>query len=176
MRQKRIRRFAGVLMVLLGLWTVYYLYDFVWGLFEVRFFDLDHLPNAYGLDASQVDIATRHAVFLAWLPSILLGLLGFIFGIIGAFNVYQGRIFDPSALWPVVGIGGVTCISVVAGTLAYNFELDVMWPLTDNAPLPREWVWSQVEVTIFFFGLGFILLGFLQIEATKILQENKEFI
>ncbi|MEO0356885.1 MAG: hypothetical protein AAF386_01080 [Pseudomonadota bacterium] len=163
-------------MVLLTLWTLYYAYAFVWGLFDARFMDLNRLPSIYGLTADDMTPAARNTVFFAWLPTTLGGLAGFIFGIIGAYNVYQGRMFDPSALWPVVAIGIATCFSIVTGLVGYNLELDAMWPLMGRDPATRPYYWTQVEIAVFFFGLGFILLGFLQIEATKILKENKEFI
>lgn len=176
MRQKRIELISLILIIGLSIWTIYYLYEVVWGLFEVRFIKLDHTANVYGIDPALITTKIRNSLFFMWMPTAIIGLIGFAFAIFGALRVYQGRMFEPSTQWPVIAIGLATCLATLCGNIAYNLELDLIWPLTDRPPLARSWYWGMETVTIFFFGLGFVLLGFLQIESAKILQENREFV
>jgi len=175
MRDHRIRRFAGVCLVLLAAYFIFYIYHTFYGMMKYAFLEPNRMLNNR-ISQGYVTDEMRWLWFGMWIMPILGGIYGCVAALY-SFNLCRvGRYFDPKFGSGLMHLGAATALSMTADILAQSLIRKILTWAHPDGTLPFEWRFGSEDLALLLYGVAFFAFGLIVREAAIIAEENKAFV
>ncbi len=170
-----LREKAKFLCLGLIVFIGFHLYFGLGGLLRFSFFDPElMLENAF--TNGYVTDAMRWKHFWAWLPTNIVGVTASSIGVYLAYLVHKGRFFTSefgSGLWY---LGAAVILAALTDVFALSLVPYILSAENPSGQIPIAIQFSAEIFGLVFCGFGFLALGKLMLEATRLSEENKGFV
>ena len=169
--QKNAKFFLTALLIYSIVFPVYGL----GGLLQFSFMSPDLMINHHFTNG-QVDQAMRWKHFFAWLPANLSGILACFLGVYLSYLAHTGLFFTTRFSRGLWYLGVCVFLSGVFDLLAAAIVPHILSALNTNGQEALRFQFSPEELGLALCGIGFMALGRMMAEATRLSEENKEFV
>lgn len=166
---------ATILFCLLVIYAATFPVMGIGGLLEFSFFDPELMVNST-LTGGFTSEAMRWQHFLVWMPANLFGISACLFGVYATYLAQRGNFFTARFAKALMYLGGAVFLSAVADIIAASVIPHILSSLNPAGRIPITLEFSPKELGLILCGVGFVALGQLMAEATRLSDENKGFI
>lgn len=175
MRETRIRKYAGVFMIILGIYSFYYPFATIIGLLDFTFLDPQRMESSR-FTSGHVNELIRWIYFIMWLLPVVAGVYACAAALFSVNLCRNGHYFDTRFARGIWHVGMGTIISLATDIIATTLSPKVLSGLNPNGPLALRFRFNSEEYGLLLCGIGFCALGWVIHEAVKIAEENDGFI
>ena len=175
MRDRKIKLFATISLMLLIGYFVFYLYYVLYGMLKFAFLEPTLMLNNR-ISQGYVTSEMRWIWFSMWIVPIGFGIYGALAAIY-SFNMCRiGRYFDPKFGLGLMHLGCATVLGMATDVLGQSLLHKILtWAHPDGA-LAFAWRFNSEDLALILYGLGFFGIGLIIREAALIAEENKAFV
>jgi len=176
MRNTRIRVFSTVLLVLIGLYGIFWYAEYSSRVIPHVFLN-DWSTYGWADDSLKTTLGMRLTAFMIYLPFYLVSAIQFTSAFL-LLNCYRKLIiFDlrPARYLMVLGVSLALVLPMDGLIVAYEPVFFSQWN-TLQPRLSPQFEYDAGDFSIAFAGLGFLLIGWITREGLLLRRENEAFV
>lgn len=171
----RIRKYTSIFLGGLIAYTTIYSFVGLGGLLEFSFFDRELMINNK-FTAGHTSEAMRWQHFFVWLPANIAGLYACFVGIYIAYLARAGQFFTAKFARGLGHVGYAVLITGVFDVVASGVVPHVLSSLNPGGKVPIELKFFPDKLGLVMCGIGFVAVGHMMAEATRLSDENRRFV
>ena len=174
---QRIKFVATLALLPLVVYLVYYPYNSIQNTLDFAFFEpVRWVQNGWAEQGVKIAFGTRMTYAVAWLLPVFAGLLSVVCAVRILWLLRKGEVFSERIAWLLSALGWGTVLSNVLHLIAAAFTpMMISWHNTAGPEGVRFW-YNSSHVGMIFYGLGFVLIGWVIREGQRLAQENDGFL
>lgn len=173
----KIKTVATCTIPLLMLFTVYYIYRGMEWQLNMAFLDPDRWLASRFVDPDAVIAkSTRILYFAMWQIPLYAGTIALGTALRILLLLRRGILFDLKISRAISWLGLMTALSAATELIAAALSPKVLSLHNADGPAPLRFWYSSTSFSLLFYGIAFVMMGWVLSEAIKIDRENKEFV
>lgn len=175
MRVQRIRILSTIVMILVGIFCLYWTYDY-----SVRI--IPHITTAdwstYNIVDNNLAITTQMRIIAAlfYAPVYITAFVSYYYALRLLNSYRQGIIIDIRPAYYLMGLGLSLLAVIIVETFIASFEGAFLSQWNQTHQIPVEYYFDSLDLTVAFAGLGFCLVGWVTREAILMKEEVEAFV
>ena len=175
MRSRLIQKQAKFFLAVLVIYSIVYPFFGLGGLLNYSFLSPDMMINNQFTNG-HVNEVMRWKHFFAWLPANVTGILACLSGVYLSYLAHTGRFFTTNFAHGLWYLGQFVLLSGIFDLLGDSIIPHILSELNPNGQELIHFHFSPEELGLGLCGIGFMALGRMMEEATRLSEENKEFV
>jgi len=157
------------------IFIVLHLYFGLGGLLQFSFFEPElMIENEF--TNGKVNDSMRWLHFFAWLPTNIIGVTASAIGAYLAHLAHKGSFFTQKFGFGLWYLGAAVIVAALTDIFALSVVPHILSAENPAGQVPIQLSFSAEIFGLILCGIGFLALGSMMLEATRIADENKEFV
>ncbi|MDG1470243.1 MAG: DUF2975 domain-containing protein [Ascidiaceihabitans sp.] len=174
---QRLRIVAGMVFVPTLIFLVYYPYRAISWRYDFVFSTPDEwVTQSWVEQGAQIQFGQRLIYFAAWMIPVLFGIFALLIALRILWSLARGEVFSNRMARMIFWMGMCGALSSVMHLIAAAYSPMMLSWANPSGPLPVRFWYSSTHFTNIFYGLAFVLMGWVMKEASRISEENDGFL
>jgi len=175
MQSNLVQKQAKYFLALLVVYSIVYPFYGLGGLLNYSFFTPDLMIENQFTDGN-VNAAMRWKHFIAWLPANITGISACLCGVYLSYLAHNGKFFTVKFSHGLWYLGLSVLLTGFFDLFGASVVPYILSSLNPNGQEPVHFHFSPEELGLGLCGIGFMALGRMMHEATRLSEESKGFV